>query len=147
MKSVLLAGKAFQKHTLGIQVQRNSHLLESTLVLTASSMARKEKMCQRTTLGRLLKHLLFGSMPCSSFSFCLLGFWIREFASIFKRFPYIPNTLSENFVEPQWVWYTGALGREKFPAINMSYYKIFNITESWPDWKIPVIIKWNKIRW
>jgi len=70
---VLIAGKDPSKTRLGIEAHRYFHLLESRLVLAASFVGRRERMSRRTASGKLLRHLLFPSVSCSSFSVCF--FW------------------------------------------------------------------------
>ncbi|KAM4112925.1 hypothetical protein ACJW30_05G178500 [Castanea mollissima] len=62
------------KSRLGMEVQRYSHLLQSTLVLIASFVGSKDKMYRRISSGKLCKHLMFlPTASHSSFSFCFLG--------------------------------------------------------------------------
>jgi len=90
IKCVLLAGSYFSKSRLGIEAHRYSHLLESRLVLTSSFVERNERMCRRTSSGKLLKHLLFSSTSFSSLSFCF--FWqvvsITQMVSLIHKILY-----------------------------------------------------------
>ena len=80
IKRLLFAG-SLEKSKLGIEAQRYSHLLESTLVIMTIVVGRKERMCRKTSSGKFHKHLLFSSMYYSSFGF---GFFWSFFISQYK---------------------------------------------------------------